>query len=230
MTLIEDLDKSKGLDLILHTPGGPLDATESIIDYLHATFGEDIRAVIPQIAMSCGTMIACGCKEILMGNHSSLGPVDPQIIDVAAKNVKKEFDLAKEEITANPDSIPYWSMLLEKYPVNFSIECEKAIEWSEDILEKSLKHSMFKNSNQKEINRIKKELITGENIKDHAQNLSAEKCKEIGLNIKKLEDDEKLHKIVLSIHYASINYFNKKNQSKILLNQNGTFYSSTINI
>ena len=98
MSVVESLDKNKGLDLIIHTPGGSLDATESIIDYLHASFGEDIRAVIPQLAMSCGTMLACSCKEILMANHSSLGPVDPQIIDIAAKNVKKEFDQAKKEI------------------------------------------------------------------------------------------------------------------------------------
>ena len=84
MGVIKDLDKTKGLDLILHTPGGLLDATESIIDYLHAIFGEDIRAIIPQMAMSAGTLIACSCKEILMGKHSSLGPVDPQIGSLAA--------------------------------------------------------------------------------------------------------------------------------------------------
>lgn len=225
ITVIESLDKSKGLDLILHTPGGSLDATESIIDYLHATFGDDIRAVIPQLAMSSGTMIACSCKEILMANHSSLGPVDPQIIDIAAKNVKKEFDLAKKEIREDPDSIPYWSILLEKYPINFSIECENAIEWSKYILEKSLRYSMFKNNDKDKIEKIKHELITSDYIKDHTQNFSAEKCREIGLKIKNLEDDKKLHEIVLSIHYASISYFNLKKTSKILANQKGIIQS-----
>ena len=93
ITLIKDLDKTKGLDLILHTPGGSIDATESIIDYLHAVFGDDIRAIIPQMAMSGGTMIACSCKEILMGKHSSLGPVDPQIMGIAAQTVIEEFKL-----------------------------------------------------------------------------------------------------------------------------------------
>ena len=224
MSVIESLDKNKGLDLIIRTPGGSLDATESIIDYLHASFGEDIRAVIPQLAMSCGTMLACSCKEILMANHSSLGPVDPQIIDIAAKNVKKEFDQAKKEIEENPDLIPYWSILLDKYPLNFSVECENAIEWSENILEKSLKYSMFKENRDKEkIEKIKHELITSENIKDHSQNFSAEKCRKIGLKIKKLEDDEKLHELVLSIYYGTLSYFNLKKQSKILINQKGIF-------
>lgn len=33
MTTIHSLDRSKGLDLILHTPGGEMAATESLVDY-----------------------------------------------------------------------------------------------------------------------------------------------------------------------------------------------------
>lgn len=77
MTVIHKLDRSKGLDLVLHTPGGDTAATESIVDYLHSMFGNDIRAIVPQLAMSAGTMIACSCKEIIMGQQSSLGPIDP---------------------------------------------------------------------------------------------------------------------------------------------------------
>jgi len=62
MNLLKDMDKSKGLDLILHTPGGAISSTESIIDYLHEVFGDNMRAIIPQMAMSGGTMIACSCK------------------------------------------------------------------------------------------------------------------------------------------------------------------------
>jgi ClpP class serine protease len=59
MTAVHQLDRSIGLDLILHTPGGRIAATQSIVDYLHKMFQGDIRAIVPQIAMSGGTMIAC---------------------------------------------------------------------------------------------------------------------------------------------------------------------------
>ena len=72
------LDKSIGLDLILHTPGGNTAATESIVHYLKSIFGKDIRAFVPQMAMSAGTMIALSCKEIVMGKQSNIGPIDPQ--------------------------------------------------------------------------------------------------------------------------------------------------------
>ena len=223
--LINNIDESKGLDLILHTPGGSVSATESIIDYLHAVFGDDIRAIIPQMAMSAGTMIACSCKEILMGKQSSLGPVDPQIYGVPAKSVIEEFELAKKEIEENPKSTPYWTILLKKYPINFLFECKNTMEWARDILEKALKYSMFKEDNQDKIDKIISELISGDSTKNHSRNLSAAKCKKIGLNIKCIEKDEELSDIILSIHNACISYFYRENSSKIYLNQNGTFLS-----
>lgn len=51
MATIHTLDRSKGLDLILHTPGGDIAATESIVHYIRQMFGLDVRAIIPQIAM-----------------------------------------------------------------------------------------------------------------------------------------------------------------------------------
>jgi ClpP class serine protease len=75
---IHGLKRERGLDLILHTPGGDGKATEALVDYLRSMFDKDIRAIIPQLAMSAGTMIACSCKSIVMGKQSSLGPVDPQ--------------------------------------------------------------------------------------------------------------------------------------------------------
>jgi len=66
MSTVYKLDKEKGLDLILHTPGGDIAATESIVTYLKSIFKGDVRAIIPQISMSAGTMIAMSCKEIIM--------------------------------------------------------------------------------------------------------------------------------------------------------------------
>ena len=66
MVAVHKIDRSKGLDLLLHTPGGSIAATESIVDYLHRMFNHDMRAIVPQIAMSAGTMMACSCKRIIM--------------------------------------------------------------------------------------------------------------------------------------------------------------------
>lgn len=47
MGAVNKLDRTKGLDLVLHTRGGEIAATESIVDYLKKMF-TDIRAVVPQ--------------------------------------------------------------------------------------------------------------------------------------------------------------------------------------
>jgi ClpP class serine protease len=38
MLTVHELDRLKGLDLILHTPGGGISATQSIVNYLHKMF------------------------------------------------------------------------------------------------------------------------------------------------------------------------------------------------
>ena len=107
--------KQNGLDLILHTPGGSIAAAESIVDYLKRMFGKNIRAIIPQIAMSAGTMIACSCKKIIMGTHSNLGPIDPQLNGIPAAGVIEEFRKALDEIKKDPDAMMVWQYILRQY-------------------------------------------------------------------------------------------------------------------
>ena len=79
MSALHGLGGSR-LDLILHSPGGSPEAAEQIVTYLRSKY-DHIRAIIPPNAMSAATMIACGlgCDEIVMGKHSALGPIDPQV-------------------------------------------------------------------------------------------------------------------------------------------------------
>ena len=134
MTTINGLDTTTGLDLILHTPGGEVAATEAIISYLQSKF-ENIRVIVPQLAMSGGTMIACSAHQIVMGKHSSLGPVDPQIGGIPAHGIVEEFNKAHAEIKADPSKLAVWHFILQKYPPNLVGECQKAIDWSVKIIE-----------------------------------------------------------------------------------------------
>ena len=127
MATIHGLDREKGLDIILHTPGGQTAATESIVDYLHVMFKNDIRAIVPQLAMSAGTMIACASREIIMGRHSNLGPIDPQFGGIPATGVIEEFESAVQAIKDDPASTPLWQAIIGKYHPTFLGECEKLL-------------------------------------------------------------------------------------------------------
>jgi len=223
MTVIHGLDRTTGLDLILHTPGGETAATESIVDYLHSMFREDIRAIIPQLAMSAGTMIACACKEIVMGKHSNLGPIDPQFGNLPAHGIVEEFKRAHQEIQADPSKIPLWQPIIAKYHPTLIGECEKAIQWSNDMVREWLLRNMLKGvpEGEAKADEIVTELGDHAVMKSHARHLSAEKCRSIGLNVAMLEDDQRLQEAVLTVHHACVHTLGATPAFKLIENHDG---------
>jgi hypothetical protein len=203
MTTINGLDISKGLDLVLHTPGGDTAATESIVDYLWSKFSGDVRCFVPQMAMSAGTMIACSAREIWMGKQSSLGPIDPQFGGIPAHGVLEEFKRAYDDIVNDPRTIPVWQPIIAKYNPAFLGECEKAITWSTSLVDGWLKRNMLAaEANRDEIvGNIIRELGDHSVSLAHNRHLSAAKCQEIGLKVHNLESDQKLQDKVLSVHH-----------------------------
>ena len=230
MTVIHEMDRRRGLDLLLHTPGGETAATESLVDYLRASFGSDIRAVVPQLAMSGGTMIACACKEVLMGKHSSLGPIDPQFAGIPAHGVVEEFSRARREIEENPSSIPLWQPIIAKYNPTLIGECEKAIAWSNEMTEEWLRTGMFDNSEAADetIGRILQELGDHALTKSHARHLSIERCRDMGLKVAALEDDQELQEAVLSVHHACMLTFSATPAVKLIENDRGVAFIKVV--
>ncbi|MDD7102554.1 MAG: ATP-dependent Clp protease proteolytic subunit [Candidatus Faecenecus gallistercoris] len=229
MTVIHGMDKSKGLDLIIHSPGGEVTATEMIGNYLRKIFGNDIRIFVPQMAMSGGTMLACIGKEIYLGKHSSIGPIDPQCRGVPAHSVIQEFEEAKEELEENPKSIVFWQQVLNKYPPTFIGQCYKAVELSTEVAENWLKTGdMFSNDTDeiknKKIKTIVDYLNNNTYTKIHSRHIGIDKARELGLNVIPLEQDDKLQDMVLSIHHCYMHTFQNTNAVKLIENQNnGTF-------
>lgn len=244
MSAIHGMDRKKGLDLILHTPGGVLSAAESLVDYLRSMFGNNIRAIVPQLAMSAGTMMALSCKEIIMGKHSSLGPIDPQIYGLPAHGIIEEFERAKDEISGkkdadptksippNPGLIPVWQPIIAKYNPTLIGECKKAIDWSEEIVKEWLKTGMFKDDIDAEnkINKVVDELGSHAITKSHDRHISITKAKEISLNVIDLESDSELQDKVLTVHHSLMLTFSSTPSIKIIQNQDGVAFVQQVKI
>lgn len=230
MENVKGLDCSKGLDLILHTPGGNPTAAESIVKYLRIKFNNDIRVIVPHLAMSAGTMIACSGKEIIMGKHSSLGPVDPQLNGLPAYSVKKEFEEAKNDLLKNPNNVPYWSLQLQKYPPGFLNVAIDSINLSSELVKEWLGTCMFdKDTDKDKILNIVNGLNEHDNSKTHGRHFDVQFCKKLGLKITLLEDDPKLQDKVLSIHHSMMLTFNSSNAVKIIENnEKGTMIQQAI--
>jgi len=222
MTATHKLDPSKGLDLILHTPGGEVAATESIIDYITKKF-DDIRVIVPQLAMSGGTMIACASNRIVMGKQSSLGPIDPQFNGLPAHGILEEFRQAHKEIKKDNSKIAVWQPIIAKYHPTLVGECQKAVKWSKTIAKDALSKRMLKDEPEKDkiIAKILKELTSHSITLSHSRHLSAEKCLELGLVVESLEANQDFQDAILTIHHTFMHTLTATPAFKIIENHNG---------
>lgn len=224
MACVYSMTCENGLDLILHTPGGDPTATESIVNYLRDKFNSDIRVIVPQIAMSAGTMLACAGKEIVMGKQSSLGPIDPQYHGVPLYNVMLEFEEAKRDLADHPENIQYWKIRLQQYPAAFLQTAVDAIELSDLLLKDWLGSCMF-NKNNEEDRKIIDNIVSKFNEhyanKTHGRHFNADFSRASGLKIKMMEEDQSLQDIVLSLHHAYMISLDETNAVKIIECQSG---------
>jgi membrane-bound ClpP family serine protease len=223
MTTVHKLDRKLGLDLILHTPGGGIAATQSIVTYLQKMFGNDIRAFVPQISMSAGTIVACCCKEIWMGKQSNLGPIDPQLAGIPAHGVVQEFKRAVREIKRDPAKIVLWQKIIGQYRPTFLGQCENAIRWSNSFVEQQLKAGMFANRTDRNTRarKVTKALSNYPANKSHDRHFDSDACKKMGLMIVDLESDPALQDLVLTVHHCYMNLLMNTLAYKIIENQNG---------
>ena len=223
MTTVSGLDKSLGLDLILHTPGGSIASTESIVNYLHLMFGKNIRVIVPQVAMSAGTMMACSSSAIILGKQSSLGPIDPQIRDLAAQGVLNEFRRALNEIKNDADAVQVWRWVLQQYHPTFLGQCRQAIDWTRKFVGDQLRDVMFENDPDAEAKaeQIVDALSDQDEHKSHDRHIPLAKCRDIGLKVIALEDDNKLQDLVLTVHHCYMFILTNGPTFKIIENQRG---------
>lgn len=223
MTNVHGFDRDKGLDLILHTPGGDLAAAENLVNYLRACFGTNIIAFVPHLSMSAGTMIACSCKEIYMGRQSAIGPTDPQFGGVAAGGVIEEFNRAVRETTDNPGSTAMWAQIIGKYPPTYLGDCQKAVEASQKMVAEWLRTNMLSTcaDGESKSRSIAEWLGTHANSAMHNRHITADVAEKRGLVIRRLEEDSELQDIVLTIHHAYMATFERSGAKKMIENSNG---------
>jgi hypothetical protein len=150
MEVVHGLDAKKGLDLILHSPGGSPEAAEAIVNYLRSRF-TDVRVIVPQAAMSAATMLSCAANQIVMGAHSSLGPIDPQMILPApnggatmapAQAIIDQFSKALEDCQ-DPKKLGAWIPILPQYGPALLKQCENALKLAEELATEWLRRWMF---------------------------------------------------------------------------------------
>lgn len=221
----------QNLDLIIHSGGGSAEATDAIVSYLRQKFNH-IRVIIPQAAMSAGTMLACSADIILMGKQSSIGPIDPQFIlqtsvgvqAIPAHAILEQFKKAQEDCRDNPRNLNSWLPMLSQYGPALLVRCQDQIDFGKELVGSWLKAYMFKDEDPEIPKRISEYLSNHGNFKTHGKHISIEKAKELGLKIEQIEDNQEFQDKILSAFHATVHAFGSTNTAKIIANQNGNCF------
>lgn len=212
------------LDLILHSPGGQAEATERLVTYMRSKF-DHVRIFVPLAAMSAATMWTMSADEIVMGKHSQLGPIDPQIslpsgVTVPAGALIDQFKEANDQCVGEPKRITGWLPTLQQYPPGLLNVCESADALSKQLVAKWLEAYMFKN----EPNRKRKSQDIADWLGDdhthlsHQRPITREELRSKGLKITDLETDPLLQDAILSVHHCVMHTFGMTPAVKLVEN------------
>jgi ClpP class serine protease len=88
---IKDTPEDMPIDFVIHTPGGLVLAAMQIARAVEAHKAK-VTVYVPVCAMSGGTLIALAADEIVLGEFSVLGPIDPQIAGLPVASIVKARD------------------------------------------------------------------------------------------------------------------------------------------
>ena len=221
MTAIHALDCSKGLTLVLHTPGGVTNAAESIVSYLGSKF-TDIEVIIPAYAMSAGTMISLAANRIIMGRQSQLGPIDPQMAIggafLSARSLVDQFELAKQDILGNAALAHVWAPILASIGPALLQEARNALDYSERMVATWLADRMFKAFTDP----VAQGKTTAAHFNDaathksHGRRIDREEARANAVAVEDLETDQSLQDAVLTAYHLITLLFENGPASKCI--------------
>ena len=228
MAGIHGHDFSKGLLLMLHTPGGMGEAAQTIVDFLRSKFS-DIDFLVPTYAMSAGTMIALGCDRIIMGRQSQLGPTDPQLIvgnrPFSAHSIVEQFKEAQGEIASNPALAHAWAPVLRSFGPALLQEARKSISYGQTLVQDWLQKYMFSGrSDPAGLANSVAAHFGGNQHGSHGRRIDRDEARQQQLEIIDLEDDQILQDEALTLYHLSTIAFEMGPAAKSVTSSNGRLW------
>lgn len=220
-------NKKHSIAVILDTPGGIVEVVERIVTILRSAFNE-VSVIVPDRAMSAGTILALSADRIMMDYFSCLGPIDPQIEKdgklVPALSYLNQFERLNQKASdGNLTTAEY--ALVSKLDLGELYQFEQARELSMELLVKWLSTYKFKGW---KITETRRQLVTEDMKKkraeqiaallnetarwhSHARGISMETLRnEVGLQIEDLSEESKLHQYVRSYFGLLSDYMNRE--------------------
>lgn len=193
--LLHNVASNQPLDLLLHTGGGDIDATEKIVKMVRVVAGNaEFRVIVPDMAKSAGTLMILGADLVLMSDTSELGPIDPQIPHVGASGELrrlsvltyiKAYEELKKALDANGNDVTACIMMSKLDPVtlrHYRFVRDRARNLAENLLKQGMFRIVPGNYTQ-----IPADLMDTDKWPTHGQVIDAQDALRIGLSIQVLD-------------------------------------------
>jgi hypothetical protein len=221
--------KTSNVDVMLHSPGGSAEATESIVELLRSRFSK-VRFIIPSVAKSAATMLAMSGNQLLMDELSELGPIDPQMqmvrdnqfITAPAQAVKDQFEFAQEDINKDPNRLPAWVPILRQYGPSLLAECDNHLALSEHLVAKWLQQFMFAGQADAEAKAtaVGRFLNDHNYFRSHARRVGINELQQLGMDVLDMRTQPELHEAVRDAYTALMITFQSTGVVKLFENSN----------
>jgi len=226
MAVVRGMDCDRGLTLIMHTPGGVAPAAQSVVAYLRSKF-EDIDIIVPAAAMSAGTMISLAGSEIILGRHSQLGPIDPQMPTrggraISARAVVDQFEAARADLIAGGDA-RLWGPILQSQGPSLLEEAKNAVLYSRELVADWLRTYMFADDEDRDAKAARIADFFGDVSRHrvHGRPIGYDEAAREGLKVRRLEDNQNLQETVLTAYHLMTLAFENTFLMKVIWSSSG---------
>lgn len=237
--VLQRLDLSPGLVVLINSPGGSALAAERIINIFRSYSGKrEYEIIVPDKAKSAATMICLGASKIIMSPTSELGSVDPQRVEKEEGKLPKWFSvyniissyerLFQQAINLGErQRIEPYIQQLSFYDPREIEDLKSTLSLSEDITIRTLKTGMLKSFSEEEIKKkIQIFLVPKERVKTHGRPIFGEEAKNVGLNVEIIDPRDEFWKIVRELYVRLNDFVSHNNIAKCIENKNYSFHAS----
>lgn len=187
------------------------------------------------MAKSAATMMALSGDELWMEQDAEVGPIDPQfrlvkpdgsVVTSPAQAIIDQFDMAQSLLGGDPKKLVAWMPILQQYGPSLYQECLNAIALSKKYVGEWLRTGMFKNMADKDANaqKVVDYLANHNEFKSHGARVGVAELQARGVDVKVLNDDNKLHDAVMAAFYSVMQTFALTGAFRVTENSRGAAY------
>lgn len=219
--------------VFLRTGGGSAETAERMVSALRNHY-QQVYFVVPDLAMSAGTILCMAGDKIYMDYSSSLGPVDPQVPAPDTMEYVPAMGYLDKvtEITEKGDLAPADVVLLRSLDLAKLALFEQARDLSIDLLKQWLVTYKFKDWNlhrttnagslvtdqekQERAEEIARALADHKRWRSHGRHLDTVKLKALRIEIDDYSNDENLNRVIRAYNDPLTGFIDRMNSGFFL--------------